>query len=211
MKNIIVLSFLIAIMTITLNAKTTVNKSIHVAEGERLSGGCTTVNGSIVVDEGAEVLGGCTTVNGSITVARNCIVRYLKSVNGTIRVQEETQVESDIESVNGAIQCEQGVRINGDIETVNGAIKLRGTEVEDDVTTYNGAISLSHGSIVHHDIIIKDSKGHNNRREPLRITIDDSIVEGDIINREDDIEVIVTLRNGGKVKGDIIDAQVEKE
>jgi DUF4097 and DUF4098 domain-containing protein YvlB len=169
------------------------------------------VNGSIVVDEGARVSGGCKTVNGSIKIAEDCKIRGLHSVNGSIRVGEETEIESDIESVNGSIQCQNGVYIDGDIETVNGSIKLQGTEVEEGISTHNGSITLTRNSIVHEDIVVKDSKGRNNRRDPLRITVDNSVVEGDIINKEEDIEVIVIIKNGGRVKGDIFDAYVEED
>ncbi|MBN1561173.1 hypothetical protein JW998_13045 [candidate division KSB1 bacterium] len=205
----IVLVFLM--LAFSVSAKTTVNKSIRIDEGERHAGGCTSVNGSIVVEQGAEVTGGCKTVNGSIKIARDCTVARLQSVNGSIRVGEKTEIRSGIDTVNGSIHCEEGVHINGSIETVNGSMNLQGTEVEDGITTYNGDVALTRKSIVHDDIIIKDSKGHNNRKEPLRITIDDSIVDGDIINREEDIVVIVYLKNDGQVRGDIYDARVEEE
>jgi DUF4097 and DUF4098 domain-containing protein YvlB len=199
------------ILGLNVAAETTVNKSIHIEKGERHSGSCTSVNGSIEIDEGAEVSGGCKTVNGSIRLAEECYVHDLQSVNGSIHVGEKSEVRSDIETVNGGVDCKEGVQISGEINTVNGSIKLTGAKVEEDISTYNGSISLTDNAIAHSDIIIKDNKGHNDRREPLRITIDNSVVEGDIINREDDIEVIVYLRNGGTVKGEIIDARVEEE
>jgi DUF4097 and DUF4098 domain-containing protein YvlB len=205
----IVLSSLMLVFAVS--AKTTVNKSIRIDEGERHAGGCTSVNGSIVVEQGAEVTGGCKTVNGSIKIARDCAVARVQSVNGSVRIGEKTEIKSDIETVNGSIHCEKGVYIDGNIETVNGSMNLQGTEVEGRITTYNGDITLSRKSVVHEDIIIKDNKGHNNRKEPLRITIDNSIVEGDIINREEDIDVVVLIRNNGQVKGEVYDARVEED
>ena len=148
---------------------------------------------------------------GSIKISEECSVRNVESVNGSIRIGEETEVRSDIKTVNGSISCSEGVVVGDDISTVNGSIKLKNTEVMESITTYNGSVTLTEKSIVRDDIIVKDNKGNNNRRQPLKIIIDNSVVEGDIINREDDIEVIVYLRNGGRVKGEIIDADVEED
>ena len=211
MQKIIISSLSIFILAFTISAKTTVNKSIHIQEGERHSGGCSSVNGSIVVEAGAEVKGGCKTVNGSIKIANDCKIRRLQSVNGSIRIGQNSEIHSDVETVNGSIQCKEGVYIDGNIDTVNGSVKLRGAEVEDKITTYNGSVTLTQKSIVHDDIIIKDNKGHNDRKKPLLITIDNSVVKGDIINKEEDIEVIVYLRNGGRVNGDIYDCQIDED
>ncbi len=210
MKNILSICLTLLIAG-ALSAKTTVNKSIHIGEGERHSGGLSSVNGSITIDEGAHISGSCKTVNGSIRVAEECRIRNLQSVNGSIRVAEEVEIESDIETVNGSINCDEGVQINGDVQTVNGSIKLKNTHVDKGISTYNGSVTLTERTVVRKDIIVKDATGHNNRRDPLKIIVDNSTVEGDIINREEDIEVIVYLRNGGRVNGEIVDAIVEKE
>lgn len=192
-------------------AETTVNKSIHIRSDERRSDGCNTVNGSITLDDGVRVSGGCKSVNGSIRIGDDCVVRRVSTVNGAIRLGRDNTVGSDIESVNGSISCQTGTIVDDGIETVNGSIEIDGTTVEDDITTYNGSISLSNRSEVGDNIIVKRNRGHNNRRKPLYITIDRSTVHGDVINYEDDIEVIVILRDGGEVRGDIVNAIVKRE
>jgi DUF4097 and DUF4098 domain-containing protein YvlB len=199
------------LLTLPLAAKTTLNSSIYIEAGEHHEGGCTSVNGSIHVGEGARINGGCRSVNGSIEVESNCITRDLESVNGGIEVGEKTQVRGDIASVNGPCQCDAGVFVKGDAKTVNGSIQLDGTEVEGGLETYNGDISLSNEAIVRQDIIIKESKRNEQREKPLYITIDNAVVEGDVINKDDDLEVVVVLRNGGEVKGEVVNARVQRE
>ena len=173
-------------------AKVTVNKSIRVDAGDRMSGGCTTVNGSIVVEKDAHVGGRCKTVNGSIKLEAGCVVDGISTVNGSIR-------------------CAEGVVVDGSVQSVNGFIQLKGVTVERDITTHNGDVTLEKESVVHDDIIIKDSKGNNNRNKPLEIVIDNSVVRGDVINRNDDIEVIVYLLNGGDVRGRVENVTVERD
>jgi len=97
------------------------------------------------------------------------------------------------------------------VASVNGDIDLDSTEVEHNVVTYNGNITLSHKTVVHGDIIVKDNKGKSNSLRSLKIWIKDSVVEGDIIVREEEKIVEVYLLNGGKVEGRIEGAEVFRE
>jgi len=196
---------------VTAGCNIRVNKSLYVSDGETVRGGRTTVNGSIIIGSDAEVKGDCRSVNGSIEVGRSSKVRDLQSVNGSIRIKDAAVVRGDVESVNGSVTCYPGVEINGNIATVNGAVELENTRVRRDITTYNGEILLLDKSSVHGDIIVKKNRGKSHRRRPLTIEItENSVVEGGIIVKDGDIDVIVYLSRGGKVKGRIRNAEVIK-
>ena len=156
--------------------------------------------------------GTCRTVNGSIKIGENSQVKRLQTVNGSIKVGESTKVGSDIETVNGRIECAKDVYVRGSVQTVSGSIELSRTTVHRDITTHNGHITLEDYSVVERDIIVKNNKGKSRRRKPLTITIaDGSVVEGDIIVKDDDIKVMVHLKDGGKVIGRVIGAKVARE
>ena len=73
MKTMTILTILFLVAGCSMS-DTTVNKSIHIDAGERVSS-CSSVNGSVTVDEGAVISGSCKTVNGSIRIAEECEVR----------------------------------------------------------------------------------------------------------------------------------------
>ncbi len=189
-------------------SKVSLNESFRINDGETFSGSMNTINGKIKIGKNAVVKGECRTVNGSIDVGSNSKVRDLASVNGNIRVGNDALVNGDIQLVNGSVNCEPGVKVAGCVETVNGRIDLERTAVEENLSTCNGNIELSDNTIIGGDIVIKENHGSNWDYRELRIEIDKSVVEGDIINEEPDIAVTVFLTNGSKVKGKIIDAEI---
>ena len=85
---------------------------------------------------------------------------------------------------------------------------MKRTSVEEDLTTYNGNIELLENTVVSGDVIVKEKHGSNSDYHELKIEIDKSVVEGDLINKDPDTQVQVFLSNGGKVKGRIINAKV---
>jgi hypothetical protein len=187
-----------------------VNRSIHVADGEH-SGAQTSVNGSIHVGARCQVEGSCRTVNGSIQVGDASQVCDLDTVNGRISIAAGVVVDGNAKTVNGAITCGSGSKIHGRLSTVNGRIELKNTEVDEEVSTVNGDILLAK-SLVRGDIVIKGSHGHFFDHQRLEIRISDgSRVEGGIIVRDPDVEVKVYLSKDSSVKGEIKNAQVIKE
>jgi DUF4097 and DUF4098 domain-containing protein YvlB len=132
-------------------------------------------------------------------------------VNGSIKIGEGTVVDGDVSTVNGQITMERGSRAR-EVASVNGKLNLSGVDVETDVSTYNGDVTLSDGTDVRGDIIIRDSKGNNSRRDkPLKIYIEDgSSVGGDVIVENDDLEVEVYMR-GGSVKGKLRGAKIKEK
>ncbi|MBN1997412.1 hypothetical protein JW935_07665 [candidate division KSB1 bacterium] len=190
---------------------TSVNRTIRIADGSKKSGGCHTVNGSVNIGRDCIVRGACRTVNGGIHVDEGSMVGTLQSVNGSIRLQKDVEVKGDVESVNGEVDCGKNVVINGEIETVNGRIKISKTTVKGIISTFNGNIELADHSAIHRNIIIRDNHGRSNRTRPLEIVIkENSVVNGDIIVKDRDIEVIIILQDGGKVYGEVKGAVVRE-
>jgi len=188
-----------------------VNRSIHVSDGES-SHGLTSVNGSVHVGARCRVDGDCHTVNGRIEVGDDSQVRDLETVNGSIRLGANVDVDGHAGTVNGAIECGRGSKVHGRLSTVNGRIELNNTEVDEDVSTVNGDIRLLAKSLVHGNIVIKGKHGHLFDHQRLEIRISDgSQVEGGIIVRDPDAEVKVYLSKDSTVKGEIKNAQVIKE
>jgi len=188
-----------------------VNRSIHVRDGEH-SGGLTSVNGSIHVGSRCRVDGSSHTVNGSIEVGDDSRVRDLETVNGRIRLGSNVDVNGLAKTVNGSITCGSGSKIHGRLTTVNGRIELRNTEVDEEVSTVNGDVLLREKSVVRGDIVIKGRHGYLFNQQRLEIRISDgSRVEGGIIVRDEDVEVKVYLSKDSIIKGEIKNAQVIKE
>ena len=186
-----------------------VNESYWIGDGESSHGSKDTINGEIHIGESSEVTGACRTINGSIDVGNFSRVQTLRTINGSIEIGKDVEVNGDISGINGRIYCKPGIKVMGEVGNVNGEIKLEGTLVEDDLTTYTGNIKLYDKTIINGNIMIKEVHGSSPDYNSLYIEItDDSIVEGDIINKDDDTEVTVYLSNGGRVKGRVKGAKV---
>jgi len=137
---------LLVMLIITPACALDLNKSISVADGAE-SNGESTVNGSISVGEGATIDGSLETVNGTIRVDENSKVGDTQTVNGSIRIASGVTAD-DVSSVNGSIRLGENVTIDGEIEVVNGKISLdKGTVVSEGVSNVNGEISLSGAEI----------------------------------------------------------------
>lgn len=204
--------FIIFTLILLVGCNVSVNKDIVVHDGAKVSNSQNSVNGSISIGSNCEVRGGCRSVNGNIFVGNNSQVRELQAVNGRIKVDHTVMVRGDIESVNGSVACDSGVEVTGSVSTVNGTIDLNNTTVRRDVSTYNGHVTLLDQSIVRGDIVVKKSKGNANRVRPLEIKIaEGSVLEGDVLVKDDRMDVIVILAEGGIVHGEIIDAEVVQE
>ncbi|MCW8984148.1 MAG: hypothetical protein OQK55_02315, partial [Thermoanaerobaculales bacterium] len=149
-------------------------------------------------------------VNGSIKIAENTSAEgEVGTVNGSIRLAENVSIEGDVETVNGSVGCEAGCVITDDITTVNGSIELAHTKVGGNLGTVNGSVTLKHGSKVFGNILIKGKSTRYGKKKAIEINISDgSVVEGDIIVRDPKRKVKVILSGGGKVMGEIKNAEV---
>lgn len=205
--------FLIIIILNLMNGcRISVNRSIYIEDGEKVRHGLSSVNGSVIVGSDCVVIGNCRSVNGRVEIGNDSEVGNLQSVNGRISVGSNVEVDGDIESVNGSIRCDPDTKVSGKIATINGSIDIDKTDIRRIISTYNGHITLTNQSVVRRNIIIRDSKSRSDSRRQLIIRIEDnSIVEGDIVVRDEDKEVKVYLLNGGKVYGKIDGAVVFRE
>ncbi len=120
----------------------TVNKSIKIEAGGEASG-ATSVNGSISVGEKAIVTGNVKTVNGTIRVDEGASIEKASTVNGGIRIAEGVECES-LSTVNGSVKVAEKVAVDGAIEAVNGRITVdNGSTVSKGVSNVNGQIELA--------------------------------------------------------------------
>ena len=195
-------------------AKSSVNKSIRVDDGETVDSGLSSVNGAITVGSRAELQRSAETVNGGISVDDDSKTRDLSTVNGSVRVAQRVTVDGDLSSINGTVESGEGTVVTGTVETVNGTIELLGTTVHEDLRTINGRVVLDRGSRVRGDLVIEDTRSRdwNSRRKPLEIELRaGSVIEGDVDVRDKDREVIVRLSGGSAVMGQVRGAEVVNE
>jgi DUF4097 and DUF4098 domain-containing protein YvlB len=189
---------------------TSINSDIRVADGEKRSGSLSTVNGRILLGAESEVDGRCRTVNGGIRAEAGSSVGGLATVNGSIHGGERVIVSGDVETVNGSISLEADSRVDGEITTINGAIDLERTTVAGDLRTVHGNIELREGATIKGNLVFERKLGASwSQGNPLRVEIaDGSVIEGDLIVEDRDLKVEVVLRSGGRVLGQIENAQV---
>jgi len=179
-----------------------INKSVKIAAGEE-SGGATSINGSITVGESATVTGNLKTVNGTIRIDDGAIVRKASTVNGGLKLGDKGKAEA-LSTVNGSIRVGEEATVDGEVEAVNGRITVdKGARVSDNVGNVNGEIDLSGAEIggslstVNGDIDLADS----------------SVVKGDIIveepsgwswGKEKSRKPRVVIGPGSRVEGTIV-------
>ena len=213
-RTILYLAIFLFLLVSAAFAGATVNKSIHVDDGETVDRGLTSVNGSITVGSGAELLRSAETVNGSLSVKSEARTRDLSSVNGSVRVGRRVTVDGDLRSVNGTVRSAEETVVTGSVGTVNGTIELDGTTVQEDLQTINGRVVLDRGSRVLGDLVIEDTRSRDwsSRRKPLEIELrGGSVIEGDVDVRDKDRKVIVRLSGGSAVMGQVRGAEVVQE
>jgi len=190
-----------------------VNQSIDVGDDERIKDDLLTVNGSIRIGKRSQIDGDCRAVNGNIFIDDDSRARDLNTINGRITLGKKVEIRGDIVSINGSISTEPGTVINGELSTINGEIDLRGTEVGQDLVTLSGDVFLRDETVIKGDVRV-DKKGMiNDSSNRLYLTIrisDGSVVEGDVIVEDREREVTVDLRAGGRVLGEIRNAEILK-
>ena len=227
---ITIVSILLSLSSIG-NAQSSVSKDIHIAKGKKSSRNISTVSGDIFVGNGAMVRGNVSAVSGDISIGSKASVENievvsgdisigkgakainLETVSGDIHLYEKSDVGGSIETVSGDIKCDSGSDVVKNIETVSGDVELDDARLRGFLKTVSGDISLFNGSMIDGDIIIDRKPDfviyHDSK---LKIIIDmNSVVKGSILVKEPDSNVIVYLANGGKVQGEIVNAEVRKQ
>ena len=217
-------------MAVTAHAQSTVSKDILITKGERVKKEISSVSGDVTLSSGVIAersvstvsgdvqlgsktnVGDVNTVSGDVDAGKRSKVSSIETVSGDIHLYEAVEVDGLIESVSGDVTCDGGSEVKGDIQTVSGDIEMDDTRVRGDLATVSGDISLYNESFIDGDILIN----RKNSMSPmpmgkLEILIDmNSTVKGSIKVKEDNTNVVVILANGGKVKGEIINAKVVK-
>ncbi|MFQ5675608.1 MAG: hypothetical protein ACE5G1_06885 [bacterium] len=189
-----------------------INKTVHIEDGDTHRGSINSVNGGIIIGKNAVLRGTGRSVNGRIEVGDGSEAQDLQTVNGRIRIGREVRIDGDVESVNGSIRSRAGTTIDGKVAAINGRIELERTIVERDIHTTNGDVTLSDNTRIKGDIVVEGrGKNFGDRvRVDIRIS-GNSVVEGDVIVDDKKKDVRVYLSDGGKVLGEIKDAEVIKE
>jgi DUF4097 and DUF4098 domain-containing protein YvlB len=205
------LTFLFGLLVCIAACDVGVNKTIYVDDGETHRGGINSVNGGIMVGRNCTLLGSGRTVNGRIEIGTGSRVEDLQSVNGSVDVDENVAINGDIETVNGNITCGAGTEIDGGIMSINGRVRFIRTRVDRNVKTVNGNVTLEDSSTVKGDVVIEGRRRGGRSDNAITIRIVNSVVEGDVIVEDADANVRVYLSEGGKVLGEITNAEVIEE
>ena len=144
-RNVPKTAFTIALLILLMSVPAmgaTVNKSVKIKAGTEAAG-ATSVNGSISVGENAVVTGNVKTVNGTIRVDEGAAIEKASTVNGGIRIADRVKSE-DLSTVNGSVKVAEKVSVNGAIEAVNGRITVDdGSTIAKSVSNVNGQIKLA--------------------------------------------------------------------
>ncbi len=197
----------------------TVNGSIRIADQAEITGDCSTVNGSVTLGSRVLLDGDCSTVNGSIVIDGNCRIENVRTVNGRIEIGEKCDIHGDVRTTNGRLSLQEGTVVTGSLTTTNGNVELNGVDLKEDLRMSNGEVNIDRKSRVGGDIVISPSRSSGSwffglfRREgpnnkPIEVFIrNHSIVEGNIIVKNDYRKVIVYLDENSEVKGKIINAE----
>ena len=202
------LSFLTLLSLLTVSC----SMSSRVGNGVTHNGSISTINTGIAIGNGSTVTGESQTINGSIAVGDNSDVGDLKTINGSIQIGSNTSVHGNASTINGPIRCKSGSQVDGTLSTINGAITLTETTIMKNLETINGNITLARRSKVQGDIILRNKPGSDKSpKEPLIVRLSgSSVVEGDIINKDEHYQVIVIIADDSKVQGEIKNAEVRR-
>ena len=177
----------------TADGASSVNGSVTVGTYATINGDLETVNGSIRIGEGT-TLGDAETVNGSLRVGDSARARNLETVNGKIQVGSNVTVEGEVTAVNGSIDIQNGSQVARNVENVNGRIELSGARIGGDLTTVNGSVYVVDGAVIRGDLRVEkpSRSGWNSKNKKPKVVIGPgSKVEG-VINLEQEVELFLS-------------------
>ena len=212
-KNHVYISFFyLLIICLFSSCDIQVNKSIEIADGEKYHDDIMTVNGSITVGKNCEILGSCQSINGGIEIGEGSIVRDVSSVNGNISIEKNVRVNGELNSINGSLTIKSGTVVTQNIDVINQFIRINGSEIGGNITIDNGDVLLGTKTTVEGDILISTERmieiEGSKRRSVLIEIFDGSVVKGNIEVGDETLEARVMLRDGGRVLGDVKNAEV---
>ncbi len=186
------------------------------------------INKDFNIPDNTKVKKDLITVNGDINIGKNCIVGGdLNTVNGVIKIQELSHVKAYVQAVTGSIIIEENVTIEGDISTMTGTIEINSSSVLGNVSNISGDIefsqtnltgdlisnfgniTLTNNTVIDGSIIIKENEEIPEKLRNVKVVIaDSSVVQGDLINDNREVIVVVYVEEGSSISGEIIDADV---
>ncbi|NQV30500.1 MAG: DUF4097 family beta strand repeat protein [Candidatus Marinimicrobia bacterium] len=230
-RQVVIAFSILAGLSSGLLAQTTISSDIHIVKGKKHSKAVSTVSGDILVGKGAELsasistvsgdveigsaahVGNISAVSGDISVGKGASTAGIETVSGDINIYEKCAIRGSIATVSGDVNCDSGTKMDNNIKTVSGDIELDDAILKGNIETVTGDISLFNGSTVAGDIIVNRQSDFVLFHDGvLKIIIDmHSVVNGSILVNEKDSNVVVYLANGGKVKGEIVNAEVRKQ
>jgi len=161
---------------------------------------CTTrVNESIVIPDGKTIHKDLLTINGDIRIGNNSIVDgNCKSVNGRIVIGENSAV-GDIKSVNGAVSIGKNSRVKKKIVVVNGSVEVDSQAVVvGDVATVNGSVTLTNARLLSDLVTVNGDLYFKDHSQVLG----DVIVKGNS-KKDEKRRIDIFLNDGSVVKGNI--------
>ena len=210
MRYIVLLFSLLILFGYACNVE--VNQSVRIDDGTKHRDDITTVNGSITIGKDCEVLGLCRSINGNIRVGEGSTVRDIQSVNGKISIAENVRVDGELGAINGGVTIKSGVVVTHDIDVINQHIRIEGSEIGGNISIQNGDVFLRDKTTLEGNILV-DAEGlfesEGSRRRTVLIEISGgSVVKGNIEVGDQRLEVKVRLRDGGKVLGEVINAEI---
>ncbi len=227
----IVVYALFVILTISVSAQSSVSSDIYIKAGEKSKKDISSVSGDISIGKHAKILGSVktvsgdveigakastghvTTVSGDVSVGKGSASEGVKTVSGDIHLFGQNEIQGSINTVSGDIHCKTGSDIRANLTTVSGDIELDDSRLRGYLKTVSGDIALFNGAVIDGDIIINRTanRGFGNMGT-LKVIIDlNSVVKGSIKVKEPNTNVFVYLSNGGKVVGDIVNAEVREK
>jgi hypothetical protein len=200
-----------------------VNSSIKTASNETVKHDLKTVNGSIKVAAGSVVEGVCKTVNGSVELGTGARADLLKTVNGSIKVEEDVEtvngrisaeegstIGGNIKTVNGGLELGDGVTVGGRVDLVNGSMKFQGAHVKGDASFRNGDVQFSGETVLDGNLILDGRAKRDNSDDPIEIRMSDqSVIKGSIIVEDPDRKVILYLSGDARVEGSTDHVSIE--
>ncbi|MGH8110773.1 MAG: hypothetical protein ACREPL_02365 [Rhodanobacteraceae bacterium] len=117
-----------------------------------------TVNGSIHLAEGAQV-GDASTVNGGVKLGERAHAKSISTVNGDVTLAKGATVSGDVSAVNGAFNLAPGSAVDGSLSNVSSRISVDGAHVGAGIATVAGDIEVTGDAVVDGGIKVRKPNG----------------------------------------------------
>jgi hypothetical protein len=139
-----------------------------------------------------------------VWLAAHASAAELRTVNGSVRLDEEARVSGAVETVNGKLSLENGADVASGLRNVNGEIRVAAAHVGGRIDTVTGNIDLGPNARVDGGIHLeKDTGSHHDDSERIpKVVIRPGSVVGGTLNFERPVQLYVSDRATiGRVEG----------